>query len=93
MKMPVIAALIVASGMLLAGSPAQAQDHWGLLTPAQNRAYHACLHAAWVQSYCHDNSRAVTACIAVNGGEYFPPEGRRFTDDYCWHAAQELRTR
>jgi hypothetical protein len=80
----------VAADQLFVQTPALAGGQWGLLTPAQRRAYHACLYAAWVQDYCKENSRAVGACIIANGGGGFPIEGRLFTDRYCWYAAQDV---
>ena len=66
-------------------------DQWGLLTPAQRQAYQACLYAAWVHDYCHENARSVGACILANGGASFPVDGQRFTDDYCWYAAHDVK--
>ena len=67
-----------------------AQQRWGLLTPEQRRAYQACLYSAWVYDYCRENARSVGACIIANGGTSFPVDGHRFTNDYCWYAAQNL---
>lgn len=80
---------LVSSGAAFSGE----RDGWGLPTPAQARAYHDCLYAAWVEDYCRANSKAVDACIIANGGGHFPLSGRWFTDDYCWYAAQDLRLR
>src|SRR5690242_10780243 len=60
-----------------------------LLPPAQRRAYHECLYAAWVQDYCRWNSMAANSCVIGNGGGRVLFAGRRFTDAYCWVAAQE----
>ena len=90
MRALVIAAALLASYLLTPGSPALAQDPGGMLSPAQRRAYHACLYAAWVEDYCRENSRAPGACVVANGGGRFPLADLRFTDDYCWHAAQRL---
>ena len=67
------------------------QGRWGLLTPEQRRAYQDCLYAAWIYDYCHENARSVAACIIANGGANFPLEGRRFTHEYCWYAAQNVQ--
>jgi hypothetical protein len=97
MRTFVIAATLYAGYLLAHGSPALAQDQWGMLSPMQRQAYHACLYAAWVQDYCRENSRAVNACIVANGAGGFPVDRPLFTDDYCWHAAQavgvEVRTK
>jgi hypothetical protein len=87
----VIAVWCLLGGCLLIDcAPAFAGEGWGLLTPEQRRAYQACLYAAWVQDYCEENSRSVGPCIIANGGGRFPLEGRRFTHNYCWYAAQNL---
>lgn len=93
MKSSVIAAVLVGSYLLVDSASAWAQDQWGLLSPKQRQAYHACLYEAWVEDYCHANSLDVGACIVANGGGRFPLEGRRFTDDYCWYAAQAVPPR
>jgi len=90
MKALVAAWVLLASYLLINCAPALAGTPWGMLTPEQRRAYHACLYAAWVQDYCEENSRSVVACIIANGGGRFPLEGRRFTHDYCWYAAVNL---
>jgi hypothetical protein len=88
MKAVIVAAALAALYMVLNVGPAFSQG--GLLTPAQRRAYHACLYGAWVHDYCRENSRAFPACVAAFGGANFPLDGRRFTDEYCWFAAQDL---
>ena len=93
MRALVIAATLLASYLLTPGSSALAQDQGGILSPAQRQAYHACLYAAWVEDYCRENSRALGACVVANGGGRFPLADRRFTDDYCWHAAQTFSLR
>jgi hypothetical protein len=82
--------ILIAGYFLVHGSAARAEDHWGLLSPTQREAYHACLYAAWVADYCKENSRAMGACIIANGGGKFPLGDRRFTDEYCWYAAQDV---
>jgi hypothetical protein len=92
MKALLAAWVLLAGYLLITCSPALAGEGWGLLTPEQRRAYHACLYAAWVQDYCEENTprSAVSTCIIANGGGQFPLEGRRFTHNYCWYAAQNL---
>jgi hypothetical protein len=90
MKAVVAACGLLAGYLLINCSPALAGERWGVLTPEQRRAYHACLYAAWVQDYCEENSRSVVACIIAHGGGGFPLEGYHFTHDYCWFAAQNL---
>ncbi len=95
MKVLVIAAATLVAGfVLINSSPARAGERWdGLLTPAQSRAYHACLFEAWIQDYCHENSPAYPQCVIANGGGRYPLGGRLFTDDYCWYTAQGLSPR
>jgi hypothetical protein len=85
-------AAVLSAGLVLVSSGAAfsgEREGWGLPTPVQAQAYHECLYAAWVEDYCRANSKAVGACIIANGGGRFPLSGRRFTDDYCWYAAQD----
>ena len=99
MKVLVMAATLVAGGFLFNSFPAFAQQRSALLlTPAETRAYHTCLFAAWVEDYCRANSWRLTAsydrvysgCVAANGGGKFPLGARNWynTDDYCWRAAR-----
>jgi hypothetical protein len=90
MKARVAAGALLAGYLLMNCSPALAGTPWGMLTPEERRAYHACLYAAWVQDYCEENSRAVSACIIAHGGGAFPLDGRHFIHDYCWYAAQNF---
>jgi hypothetical protein len=89
---------------LMSGPSATAGERDGvLLTPAEGRAYRACLFEAWIQDYCAGNSwrptstadRVHATCIAANGGGRFPLEGRTSanTDDYCWAAAHNVEWR
>jgi len=93
MKVLVIMTTLVAGVVLTRCLPAFAEDRWGLLTPTQERAYHACLYAAWVEDYCRADSHAFAQCVIANGGGKFPLDGRRFTDDYCWYAAHAVTAR
>jgi hypothetical protein len=88
----VIATLVV-SVFLINSSPAWSVERWGLLTPAESRAYQACLFEAWIRDYCHWNSFAYGQCVIANGGGKYPLSGRRFTEDYCWYTAQGLPPR
>jgi hypothetical protein len=93
MRAVVAAATLVAGFILINSAPAFSQDRWGFLTPAQSRAYHACLFEAWIQDYCHWNSFAYGQCVVANGGGRYPLNGRLFTEDYCWETAQGLSPR
>lgn len=90
MRALVVAGILVASLSALSASPASAEERWGLLTPAQTRAYHACLFESWIQDWCHLTSFAYPQCVVANGGGRYPLEGRRFTEDYCWFSAQQV---
>ena len=46
MKALVVATALAVGCFVLNVAPAFSQDKWGLLTPAQRRAYHACLYGA-----------------------------------------------
>jgi hypothetical protein len=96
----VIAAIVLGLGLHLSNASVALADgwgwfkpapQWGLLTVDQRRAYQACLYAAHIYDYCHENARSVGACIIANGGANFPVDGHRFTDDYCWYAAQDVK--
>ena len=93
MKVLVTAAMLVVGLFLINAAPAFSEQRWGLLTPAQTRAYHACLFESWIQDYCRENSRAFGQCVIANGGGKYPLAGWRFTDDYCWYTAQGLPPR
>ncbi len=93
MKAAVVAATLVVGYMAFSAPPASAEERWGLLTPMQTRAYHACLFEAWVQDWCRETSHAYQQCVIANGGGRYPLEGRRFTDDYCWYTAQGMPPR
>ncbi len=94
MKASVLALLLIAGASVISSSPAWSMERWGLLTPAQSSAYHACLYEAWIQDYCHWTSYfAYGQCVIANGGGKYPLYGRRFTDDYCWYTAQGLPPR
>lgn len=93
MRTVVAAATLISGFVLISSAPALSQDHWGFLTPAQYKAYHACLFESWIQDYCHANSLAYGQCVVANGGGRYPLNGRMFTEDYCWSTAQELAPR
>ena len=93
MKVLVAMIPVIACAVLAQPTVSHAQDRWGLLTPAQERSYQACLYAAWVNDYCRANSMDFGACVIGNGGGRYPLEGRRFTQDYCWYTAQGLSPR
>jgi len=98
MKVHLIAAALVLGLGPIGASSASAEGV--LLTPPEARAYHACLHEAWVQDWCHGNSgrpsanyeRVFAACVVAYGGGRFPLDGRHWgnTDDYCWAAAHTV---
>jgi hypothetical protein len=69
------------------------EDRWELLTPAQSRTYHACLFEAWIQNYCHANSRAYAQCVEANGGGRYQIDRWSNYDSYCWAAAQSVPAR
>ena len=87
------AATLVVGLFLLNDVPAFAQERMGLLTRAQDRAYHACLFEGWIEDYCHRTSFAYPQCVIANGGGRYPLDGPWYTDDYCWASAQVIRRR
>jgi hypothetical protein len=101
MKAVVIAATLVVGHFLTNGTPALAHERSGiLLTPAETRAYRACLYTAWVEDNCRIRSgklganydRLYATCVARVVGR-FPLDGRRFwynNDEYCWNLARDL---
>jgi hypothetical protein len=102
MKALVIAGLVVCELCLIGSSGAFASYRQGfLLTPSERRAYHVCLHEAWIVEWCRANSavptatwgRVYPACVLANRGGRFPLVGWWYdnTDDYCWTAARHFR--
>ena len=62
----------VAGQLLISSIPLFADDAPRLLTPAQARAYHACLYASYIDNYCRFHSSASSAaefheCLIANG--------------------------
>jgi hypothetical protein len=98
MRVLLTAATLVVGHFLINCAPAFAQAQGGLLTPAQTRAYHACMTAAWIDDYCRENAwgvfvrydRTYPACVLANRGRIFPLAGRPFfdADEYCWNQAR-----
>jgi hypothetical protein len=96
MKWAVAAALL--AGHLLIGSwSAFAQEQFRPLTPAEQRAFEACVFAAWVEDYCESTywgfspiSARVRACVRANSGGRFPVERHHLQtdEDYCRSAVQ-----
>ena len=73
-----IAAILATCQLLISSSPLFAQDEFGLLTPAQERAYHACLYRSFIDDYCRFNAWGSTAaayreCVIANGAGRIPP--------------------
>ena len=73
-----ITAILATCQLLISSSPLFAQDEFGLLTPAQKRAYHACLYRSFIDDYCRFNARGSTAaargeCVIANGAGRIPP--------------------
>jgi hypothetical protein len=92
-----LAAALIASHALLGASSVSAQDLFRPLTPAQQKAFEACVFAAWVEDYCESTywgfspiSGRVRACVRANGGGRFPLEPHHLysDEDYCRGAAQ-----
>ena len=99
MKFSYLIVTMVMTYMALNTSNAVAQER--LLTRPQQRAYYACLYAAWIDDYCRFHSWSIfvgyegafRACILANEGGKFPIEGRGFVsaENYCWSAVQGER--
>ncbi|SRR5579883_279731 len=91
-------ASLVACCLLLGSLPSSAENVSRPLTPAQKRAYHACLYTAYIDDYCRNNYSAwwsafeqqLAECtIANKGGKY--PIARSWgpgIEDYCRAAVQ-----
>ena len=101
MRTVILAALLFIGALLVNGAPARSQEARVLMTPAQTRAYHACMTAAWVQDYCKTHAwgifstydRTRVECIAANRGDIFPMYAQRMfenTEGYCWNQAHLL---
>jgi|SRR5271155_1465705 len=52
MEVRLIVASLTACWLLIGLSPVVAQDGSGFRTWAEQRAYHACLYADWIDTYC-----------------------------------------
>src|ERR1700731_2460933 len=91
--MKVILAAALVTGHLLTGSSSlSAQEQFRPLTPTEQRAFEACIFAAWVEDYCESTywgfspiSDRVRACVRANGGGRFPLEVHHLysDEDYC----------
>lgn len=73
MGIRLMAVVLTACGTLINSSPLVAQDNFGLLSRAGQRAYHACLYAHWIDDYCHFHAwgpfpQALRDCVIANGG-------------------------
>jgi hypothetical protein len=72
-----IAAAFLTTCQLLisSSSPLLARDEFGFLTPAQKRAYHACLYRSFIDYHCQFNTWALThrECVIANGAGRIPP--------------------
>ncbi len=94
MKRVIVAALLIVANSLIGAPSVFAQAP----TPAGTKAFHECLHAAWVEDYCRNNTQwlfanygpSFLACVYANGGGRFPMHGRTWfnTEDYCRIRAQ-----
>ncbi len=76
MNVRFVAVVLTACGVLLGSSPLLARDS-GLLTPAEKRAYHACLYASFIDNYCRFNAwgssdSAFRECLIANGAGTIP---------------------
>lgn len=102
MKVVVTAVTLVVGYFLISSSQALARQQSALLlTPAETRAYHACLYAAWVEDNCRIRSgrlgehydRVYPTCTAWTD-RIFPLDNRRMwqnNNEYCWNAARATR--
>jgi hypothetical protein len=98
MRVLLTAATLVVVHFLINCAPAFAQERWSLLTPAETRAYHACLTAIWVEDYCRSTAwrvfvrydRTYPACVLANRGRIYPLAGSHFfdRDEYCANQAR-----
>jgi len=91
MKAVVLATSLVVGLFFVSSSSAFSEEHWGLLTPRQASAYHACLFEEWIHDYCHWTSLAYSQCVIANGGGKYPLDPRHYNDNYCWYTAQGLQ--
>ena len=89
MKAVVLATFLVVGLSFVNSSSAYAEEQWGLLTPRQAKAYHACLFEQWIEDYCHWTSLAYSQCVIANGGGKYSLNGH-FSDNYCWYTSQGL---
>ena len=92
MNIRLISVVLTVCGILVNSFPLRAQDDHGLLSPAEKRAYHACLYAHWIENYCRFHTWGYSeaslrncvianngcGCVIAKGGYWGP-----FIDDAC----------
>jgi hypothetical protein len=71
------AALAACQLALCNPSSVLAQEHWGILSPREKRAYHACLYASFIIDYCRfhawgSSQAAFRECVIANGAGRIP---------------------
>jgi hypothetical protein len=73
-----VAAALAACQIFISSSPLFAQEEFGLLTPAQKRAYHACLYGSFIDNHCWfhawgSSAAAYRECVIANYAARIPP--------------------
>jgi hypothetical protein len=69
---------VLVSGQLLLMSSAFAGNDFHPFTPAEKRAYHACLYASYINNYClfhawGGSEEAFRECVIAQGAGGIPP--------------------
>jgi hypothetical protein len=87
MNLRLMAAILAAGQLLVSTSPLLAQPEYSRLSRAEKRAYHACLYAHWIDTYCrfhawaYNGESSVRDCIIANGAC-----GCVIADDEYWRS-------
>jgi len=101
MRVIVLAAALAVGCAFVDCSAAFSQEQRILLTPAQTRAYHDCLTAAWLLEYCQTHAwgafgsydRTKAECLAADRADVFALRDRRYfenNESYCWNQAHRI---
>jgi hypothetical protein len=81
--------IVAICGILLGSSALYAQDRYGLFSPSEKRAYHACLYGSFIENYClyHTWEGTFRECVLANGAGRIPVR----YPSWGWRITEECR--